>query len=101
MGTNYYAIGIGNDINLHIGKTSAGWKFLFQTIPDQNLFCFTQWCEFLRTKPVAIFDEYQRPQNVEDFIQMVKNRQDNALTSENMMNYLDKDGYNFSWGDFS
>ena len=56
MGTNYYAVKKRPTIKepLHIGKSSAGWKFLFQEINKYNSFdwdleihTFEQWKEFL------------------------------------------------------
>ena len=56
MGTNYYAVKKKPTINepLHIGKSSAGWKFLFQEVNKYNSFdwdleihTFEQWKEFL------------------------------------------------------
>ena len=40
MGTNYYAVKKRPTIRepLHIGKSSAGWKFLFQEVNKYNSF---------------------------------------------------------------
>ena len=56
IGTNYYAVKKKPTINkpLHIGKSSVGWKFLFQEVNKYNSFdsdleihTFEQWKEFL------------------------------------------------------
>ena len=63
MGTNYYAVKKKPTIRepLHIGKSSAGWKFLFQEINKYNSFdwdleihTFEQWKEFLKNKKFNI-----------------------------------------------
>mgnify|MGYP007011216904 CR=1 FL=1 len=55
MGTNYYAVKKKPTIRepLHIGKSSAGWKFLFHEVNKYNSFdwdleihTFEQWKEF-------------------------------------------------------
>jgi len=58
---------------VHIGKSSAGWQFLFDHNNDkyynrdkQSLKKYLAKCE--------IFDEYGRPITVKDFWQMVENK---------------------------
>ena len=75
MGTNYYAVKKRPTINepLHIGKSSAGWKFLFQEINKYNSFdwdleihTFEQWKDFLdlvEKKQKEKHDEYSKNVN--------------------------------------
>jgi len=58
MGTNYYAESRvhGIPIRLHIGKSSAGWKFLFAEY--DNLKSKAEWYAYLARPGVTIVDEY-------------------------------------------
>ena len=54
MGTNYYLVKNRPSIDrgLHIGKSSAGWRFLFHKPPiwetDKPLNTFEQWRDYLK-----------------------------------------------------
>lgn len=58
MGTNYYGhISVhGEEIELHIGKSSAGWKFLFAQY--DNLTTMREWFTWLDRPGVTVTDEY-------------------------------------------
>lgn len=58
MGTNYYGqISIhGEQTRLHIGKSSAGWKFLFAQY--DNLTTMREWFAWLDRPGVTVTDEY-------------------------------------------
>ena len=68
MGTNYYAVKKKPTISepLHIGKSSVGWKFLFQEINKYNSFdwdleihTFEQLKDFLENNnEIVILNEY-------------------------------------------
>lgn len=61
MGTNYYAVvstcpNPDHDEHKHIGKSSAGWRFMFRWYPDERLDSVTRWHDWLIGK--RIIDEY-------------------------------------------
>lgn len=72
MGTNYYAKTSvhGVPIELHIGKSSGGWKFLFAEY--DNLRSWSEWRAFLDRPGVEITDEYRSPMNYADLVQIVE-----------------------------
>ena len=81
MGTNYYAVKKKPTIGepLHIGKSSTGWKFLFQEIYKYNSFdwnleihTFDQWKDFLENNnEIVILNEYDEEISVKDFLVFV------------------------------
>jgi hypothetical protein len=113
MGTNYYAI--QNKVSLHnrvihIGKSSAGWKFLFQgyqhygnpdgyMYDDLNINSVDDWKKFLDTDEYVILDEYDKQISYDDFFKLVEEKQ----SEENPDNFSDCaniNGYRFSYRDF-
>lgn len=68
---------------LHIGKSSAGWKFLFQEVNKYNSFdweleihTFEQWKEFLENNnEIVILNEYDEEVSVKDFLDLVEKKQ--------------------------
>lgn len=98
MGTNYELYYnkckcCGRTDSLHIGKSSVGWKFLFQKIPEkaENI---AQWKEL--TKIGEIVDEYGRTLSYDDFWQLVENKQKEKYQQGEWI-----DGYDFCEGEFS
>ena len=122
MGTNYY-IGLKH-AEFHIGKASAGWKFLFQaqtietSIYDPSNKVKFGFCLELRSfKEVVtaikellkvgfkLYDEYCREYSLEEFIKIVKEKQSGKshLEITNKYNYLyyqDDEGYEFTESEF-
>lgn len=89
MGTNYYVeqtpcdkCGGGGE-DLHIGKSSAGWKFLFQQHSEKGLNSRKAWGEFLHRPGSEIVDEYGVYWPVDDFFVMVDKKQSEKLTGLN------------------
>ena len=84
MGTNYYAVKKKPTIGkpLHIGKSSAGLKFLFQEIYKYNSFdwnleihTFDQWKDFLENNnEIVILNEYDEEISVKDFLDLVEKK---------------------------
>ena len=107
IGTNYYAVKKKPTINepLHIGKSSAGWKFLFQEVNKYNSFdsdleihTFEQWKEFLENNnEIVILNEYDEEVSVKDFLDLVEEKQKEKHDeySKNV------NGYRFTDRDFS
>ena len=75
MGTNYYLrkpqckkCGRGNE-EIHLGKKSAGWKFLFHK--TNEIKDFDSFCEYIKTG--EIYDEYDRKISVENLLDIIEN----------------------------
>lgn len=88
MGTNYYAVRNRPTTQepIHIGKSSWGWRFLFQAHNDTwdeppvvwNTYeQVTDWLKkyTVDTQEFVIMDEYDRIVSFDDFIEMVKDKQ--------------------------
>ena len=109
MGTNYYVKkkdGSHKD-TIHIGKSSAGWKFLFQSAPayenyfnKTNLNTFEVWKDFLEKyvgyskygKKAIIIDEYDKRIYLKEFLNMIDEKQ----LEPNVGNSELRNGYRFS-----
>lgn len=85
MGTNYYVkterkgpcptCGHEPDNEpLHIGKSSAGWKFLFAPYPELGLTSWAAWQAYLRDKTIE--DEYGQELSLDALQQLVLSKQD-------------------------
>ncbi len=116
MRTNYY---LRYDIcekcnryeELHIGKSSAGWKFLFHSIKKEDLttdlVTYDQWVDFLKitteNEGAKIFNEYGEEILLENFIKIVEMKQGEKEKDPSKWNlyYVDVRGYNFGSGNFS
>lgn len=112
MGTNYYAVRFRptTDEPIHIGKSSAGWRFCFHTQnkqwndPPVVWNTFEQVRDWLKKYTVennyyVIINEYDEIIRYNDFIDMVQEKQsinnpDNFTYSRNV------NGYRFSDRDF-
>ena len=112
MGTNYYAVRNRptTEEPIHIGKSSLGWKFNFQTQnekwnePPVVWNTYDQVYEWLHKYTVesdlyVIIDEYDEIISFDDFVALVEKKQsennpDDFTYSKNV------NGYRFSDGDF-
>lgn len=80
MGTNYYTdgdlpcacCGRGGE-ELHIGKSSGGWQFLFAPYPERGLTSFKAWREFLTDREIR--DEYGDKHTLADLMALVESKQ--------------------------
>lgn len=105
MGTNYYVesdepceecFGTGKR-RIHIGKSSGGWKFLFNPFRKS----FAEWCAYLQTH-TKIWDEYGRPQDKDEFIKFVAKKQETDSVHwrpgerPEFHETIDSDGYRIS-----
>lgn len=83
MGTNYYYVKFKrckecenvSQEKIHIGKSSAGWKFHFQY---ESFDKPENWKEELKNK--FIFDEYNREITYREFIDKVESKQGDKKT---------------------
>lgn len=55
MGCNYYAE-TADGTRVHVGKSSAGWSFLFHVVRDRELVSLADWRAFLDRPDVELFD---------------------------------------------
>jgi len=127
MGTNYYYqyhTETGRAKDLHIGKYSMGWEFSFRGYrdgwsSDQIIKSFEDWKSFFQRVDGEIFDEYDKPIKLDEFIKLVegsrKKPEIDQYTPQNHTIYcrekhpehaerdcwLDDDGWSFSDCEFS
>lgn len=115
MGTNYYVAmeacphcGRGDD-RLHIGKSSAGWEFLFAPYPENGLTSWRAWKTFLKNRPIV--DEYGQPIDLYDLECLIEAKRGgytsrtapaSVLGPSERRHIFDDEGYQFSdTADFS
>jgi len=91
MGTNYYALenpcsecGKPKDGRLHLGKSSAGWKFSFRKQDKYNN--FEQFKEFIESDNVKIKDEYGKQISSQNLIKKIKSKKDGRSHMKNAQN---------------
>lgn len=102
MGTNYYInaeppcekCGHGGE-DLHIGKSSAGWQFLFAPYPERGLTSFVAWLEYIAASGAPIRDEYGATCDLGNFIKMVVSKQ-RTQKIDSATDRLDEHGYRFA-----
>lgn len=99
MGTNYYlrsnvCIHCGHFKEIHLGKCSCGWRFLFHKCEEIKNISDVQFL-VLRNK---IYNEYGDYISTNEFWDIVKSHQNEQQNTE----YCETiDGYDFYEGDFS
>ena len=118
MGTNYYAVPNRPTTYspVHIGKSSLGWKFCFQTQDTWGIDEIRiEWNTFPQVKdwlykwtvekPVyVIMNEYDEIVPFDDFIEMVERKQKDSYSRDNQDNFSyarNVDGYRFTDEEFS
>lgn len=116
MGTNYYVVKNGPSVQtpIHIGKSSAGWLFSFQSQnekwhePPIVWNTYPQVKKWLKEHTVdkndfVIMDEYDEIVSYDDFIDLVDSKQRDPVSQANPDNFSysrNVDGYRFSDEDF-
>lgn len=91
-------------LNLHIGKSSCGWKFLFQSY--ENIKSFDEWVNIINGEDYEIYDEYDQLVEKDWFVKFVFEQQAKTYNQSHFgqgydSHYTkDKNGYEFSEGDF-
>ncbi len=110
MGTNYYTRyniceSCGRYDEFHIGKSSAGWTFIFQAQEDEiNIKSYKEWVKFLSNKGIKIFNEYNRKISLKKFKELIeakKLEKHNHAKEYPEGHFLDEEGNSFSEGEFS
>ena len=104
MGTNYYAVQKRPSLYrtmLHLGKASAGWKFLFHGYMnnDFTIKSIEDWKNYIRSKDLVIIDEYDTIVNRNKFFKMVEDFQSNE-NPDNFKDAVNVEGYRFSFREF-
>ena len=116
MGTNYYLVKNGPSVRepVHIGKSSSGWLFNFQSQnqkwedPPIVWNTWKQVCETLARLTVdsteyVIIDEYDEVIPMEDFVDLVLRKQEDEWCRGNPDNFSysrNIDGFRFSDEEF-
>lgn len=78
MGTNFYTVADpvcdnpAHTERLHIGKSSAGWKFGFRAYRDRDLVSWEAWRLFLVGRPIT--DESGARIELAELVERVENR---------------------------
>ena len=111
MGTNYFAVSTRPTVchPIHIGKSSAGWKFLFHRVDicdnyfsNDPLNTFPQWKRFLEEQTangnIVIMNEYDEVVSLDEFLNMIEKKQkennlDDFICCYNIDGYRFEDGY--------
>ena len=118
MGTNYYAVKNKPSIEtpIHIGKSSYGWLFSFQTQHDSWREVPVVWTTYDEVvdwlnkhveekKEYVIINEYDEIISFNDFLDMIEANyhDENNLNNPDNFQYCRKDpnGYRFCDGEFS
>ena len=109
MGTNYYAVRKRPSVEspIHIGKSSAGWLFLFHANKLwSNYDEVKEWLKqhTVNNKEYVILDEYDEEVPFEEFINMVEEKQNDKWCIDNPDNFtwtMNVAGYRFEDHDFS
>ena len=108
MSMNYYLVWNrpSTDSGLHIGKSSAGWRFLFHKVSHDTEFplnSFEQWRNYLRkcteSGTHVIMNEQDEVVSYEEFMRMVSDKQN--ADRPDMFRYCENiNGYRFRSGEF-
>jgi len=104
MGTNYYIKTFREEKNkcehcgraditpeeeIHIGKKSGGWKFIF----NPRFKSWDEWKKFIWTWNLRIFDEYERNIPFDEFCEVVEKGQDGRVLGNPQSEFMDPKGY--------
>ncbi|MBU2233142.1 MAG: hypothetical protein KKG69_17900 [Alphaproteobacteria bacterium] len=110
MGTNYYTESAPKcptcghqESDLHIGKSSSGWKFIFMPHTSRGLTSWAKWKDYLKDR--VIRDEYGDVVSLDWLSDLIDSKQDGidhrTATAQQWgpyprTGYMDDDGYRFS-----
>ena len=107
MGTNYYVTRNRPTVEspIHIGKSSIGWMFLFETQNKPFLEPPVVWNSYSelikwlteyveKQKEYVIIDEYDQLYSLEEFVDLVKSKQ-KEKNPDNFVYAKNVDGYRF------
>lgn len=109
MGTNYYLKSKPCETcyhcqsELHIGKSSMGWKFLFKLHHHPlNIYCYQDWLIHLKDIKKVIYNEYNEKIEFEQLLDLIEKKR-NGKSQANLDSYFyqDEEGYDFCSNEFS
>jgi hypothetical protein len=63
------------DQNLHIGKSSAGWKFCFRSYPEESINSYSDWLQLLEDPNSEIRDELDTIIPLEELKELIESTQ--------------------------
>ena len=100
MGTSYYAVRkkptLYNRV-VHIGKSSLGWKFLFQDCDEFHTYNqFKKWLDREVPNEYVLFNEYNEEISKEDLLNLIKEKQKENNSEDFEYGVKNIDGYRFS-----
>ena len=112
MGKNYYLKlkhGVSSDYfisaGLHIGKSSVGWKFVFQAYDFPRITSFNQWITKLKDSTYEIIDEDNEKIDLNELLELIESNSKEKSQSENNKSeryyFQDEQGYEFCSVEFS
>ena len=115
MGTNYYVVPNRPSVRepIHIGKSSAGWMFLFHDVeerysePEIVWHTYEQVMDWLekytvQSKLFVIMDEYDRIVSLEELINRIQEKQISCKNNPDNFTYCKNvNGYRFEEREFS
>ena len=109
MGTNYYAVRKKPSLynrEIHIGKSSCGWLFLFQDCDEFHTYPqFKRWLERKVPSEYVLFNEYNEEITKEELLDLIDTKQKDKHNLSNPENFAygekNIDGYRFVDRDFS
>ncbi len=109
MGTNYYAVRKKPSLynrEIHIGKSSAGWLFLFQDCDKFHTYPqFKKWLDKEVPNEYVLFNEYNEEITKKELLDIIDTKQKDEHNLSNPENFeynvKNIDGYRFSDRDFS
>jgi hypothetical protein len=82
---------------IHIGKSSYGWKFSFSADRHPN---FKSWKKELESTTYKIQDEYGETITLKELLLIIESKQKGEYLKEFQWEYLDEDGYRMIKGDY-
>jgi hypothetical protein len=108
MGTNYYLRSKkcehcgSSGTDLHVGKQSGGWKFLWRAHHDMSLQLNTgkDWLMYLLQSKAQLVDEYGQTLNKLNFIAEVFAQQKQKSHLGGHENFVDQDNFELCSCDF-
>ena len=114
MGTNYYVVPNRPSIEepVHIGKSSAGWMFLFQDACEPYRDVPIIWHSYdevedwlhqntVDSNDYVIINEYDEIVPFDDFIELVERKQEQFKDNpDNFAHCRNVNGYRFADGEF-
>lgn len=109
MGTNYYLKSkpcetCGHcQTELHIGKSSMGWRFLFRSYNyETKINSFDDWLLELNNPNKVIYNEYHEKIELAELLELIEDKR-NGKSQAHLAHYFfqDEKGYDFCHNEFS